>query len=164
MVSNTRKIVMSAMFAALICVATMIIKIQITPNGYVNFGDGIVMLAGFLLGPLYGFLAAGIGSALADLFAGFVVYMPATFVVKGLMAVVAVWVAKGLLRVVNKTLAIILATVLSELVMVLGYYIFEGFIYGFDVALLSMPGNAVQAIAGIISGAIFIRMFLKRRF
>ena len=114
MVGNTRKIVMSAMLSALICVATMIIKIQITPNGYVNFGDGVVILAGFLLGPLYGFMAAGIGSALADLLSGFVVYMPITFVVKGLMAVAAVLVAKGLFRVVNKTLAIILATVISE--------------------------------------------------
>ena len=142
----------------------MIIKIQITPNGYVNFGDGVVMLAGFMLGPLYGFMAAGIGSALADLLSGFVVYVPATFIVKGLMAVVAFYTTKVLFRVMNKIGSIILATVLAELVMILGYYIFEGFIYGFDVALLSMPGNAIQATAGIISGTIFIRMYDKRRF
>ena len=162
--NKTRKVVLSAMFAALICVATMIIKIQLTPNGYINLGDGVVMLSGFVLGPLYGFLAAGIGSALADLLSGFVVYIPATFVVKGFMAAVSVLAAKGLFRAMNNTLAIIFATVICELVMVLGYYIFEGFIYGFDVALLSMPGNAVQAAAGIISGTVFIKMFLKRRF
>ena len=48
--------------------------------------------------------------------------------------------------------------------MVLGYYIFEGFMYGFDVAFLSMPGNALQATAGIISGTVFIRMYEKHRF
>ena len=64
--NKTRKIVMTAMFAALCCVATMIIKIPSPLKGYLNLGDCIVLLSGFMLSPLYGFLAAGIGSALAD--------------------------------------------------------------------------------------------------
>ena len=42
-----------------------------------------------LLGAVLGFLAAGLGSALADLFSGYVVYAPVTFVIKGLMAFIA---------------------------------------------------------------------------
>ena len=87
--SKTRKIVLTAMFAALCCVATMIIKIPSPLKGYLNLGDCIVLLSGFMLSPLYGFLAAGIGSALADLFAGYVIYAPATFVIKGVMALIA---------------------------------------------------------------------------
>ena len=64
----TRKIVMSAMFAALVCIATMMIRIPSPLKGYLNLGDGIVLLAGWMLPPFYGFLAAGAGSALADLF------------------------------------------------------------------------------------------------
>ena len=69
-----RKIIMSALFAALACVATMIIKIP-TPgtSGYIHPGDAIVILSGAILGPVWGFFAAGIGSAMADLIGGYFV-------------------------------------------------------------------------------------------
>ena len=51
------------MFAALSCAATMVIQIPIA-TGYLNFGDGPCLLAGWILGPWYGFAA---GSALAVL-------------------------------------------------------------------------------------------------
>ena len=63
-----RKLVLSAMFAALSCAATMVIQIPIA-TGYLNFGDGLCLLAGWILGPWYGFAATGLGSALADLLA-----------------------------------------------------------------------------------------------
>ena len=56
------------MFAALSCAATMVIQIPIA-TGYLNFGDSLCLLAGWILGPWYGFAAAGLGSALADLLA-----------------------------------------------------------------------------------------------
>ena len=65
--TRTKKIVMAAMLAALACVATMIIKIPSPLKGYLNLGDCIVLVAGWMLSPTYGFLAAGLGSALADL-------------------------------------------------------------------------------------------------
>ena len=48
---------MSALFAALACVATMIIKIP-TPgtSGYIHPGDAIVILSGAILGPVWGYL------------------------------------------------------------------------------------------------------------
>ena len=47
------------MFAALSCAATMVIQIPIA-TGYLNFGDSLCrLLAGWILGPWYGF-AAGI--------------------------------------------------------------------------------------------------------
>ena len=64
--NTTRSLVLSSMFAALVCVATMVIKVPSPLNGYVNLGDSLVLLAGWLLPPAYGFMAAGIGSAMAD--------------------------------------------------------------------------------------------------
>ena len=49
-----RKLVLSAMFAALSCAATMVIQIP-NETGYLNFGDGLCLLAGLILGPWYGF-------------------------------------------------------------------------------------------------------------
>ena len=86
---STKKIVMASMLASLCCVATMIIKIPSPLKGYLNLGDCVVLLSGFMLSPLYGFFAAGIGSALADIFSGYVIYAPATFVIKGVMALIA---------------------------------------------------------------------------
>ena len=85
---KTKQIVTAALFAALACVATMVIKIPSPMDGYLNLGDCVVLAAGWLLAPGYGFLAAGLGSGLADLFSGYAAYAPATFVIKGLMALI----------------------------------------------------------------------------
>lgn len=46
-----RKIVTSAAFTALICVGTMIIQIPMPfTNGYVNLGDGFIIIGVWLLG------------------------------------------------------------------------------------------------------------------
>ena len=83
-----RKLVLSAMFAALCCVATMIIQFP-TVAGYTNIGEGMCLLSGLVLGPWYGMAAAGIGSGLADLLAGYGIYVPATLVIKALVALTA---------------------------------------------------------------------------
>ena len=70
--TRTKKIVLAALMAALACVATMIIKIPSPLKGYLNLGDCIVLVSGWMLSPTYGFLAAGLGSALADVFSGYV--------------------------------------------------------------------------------------------
>ena len=84
-----KKIIMTALLAALACVATMSIRIP-TPGtqGYIHPGDAIVILSGVILGPAYGLLAGGIGSALADLLGGYFIYVPITFAVKGMIAFV----------------------------------------------------------------------------
>ena len=83
-----RMLVLSAMFAALCCVTTMLVQFP-TVAGYTNIGEGMCLLAGLVLGPWYGFFAAGIGSGLADLLAGYAHYVPGTFIIKGIVALVA---------------------------------------------------------------------------
>ena len=149
---TTKTIVFTSLFAALICVATMIIKIPTSLNGYVNLGDGILLLSAWILPLPYGILAAGFGSALADFFAGYAVYIPATFVIKGLMSVVAYLCVKAFAKRINGTASRIFAAVLAELCMIGGYFLFEGAIYGFLPSLANIPANALQAVAGVIVG------------
>ena len=130
MKTNTKKIVTASMLAALCCVATMIIKIPSPLKGYLNLGDCVVLLSGWLLSPVYGFMAAGIGSALADIFSGYVIYAPATFIIKGIMAIIAHFCFKGMKK-IGVTPSRIIGGVLAEVEMVLGYFVFEGFMYGF---------------------------------
>lgn len=159
--NKTKKIVMAAMFAALCCVATMIIKIPSPLKGYLNLGDCIVLLSGFMLSPLYAFLAAGIGSALADVFAGYVVYAPATFIIKGVMALIAFYGFKLLHKKAGSTPSRIISGIVAEIVMVMGYFVFEGFMYGFAPSAVNIPANAVQGVAGIILGVILAKIFDK---
>ena len=94
--------VMAALFAALVCVATVAVRVPIpATQGYANLGDALVLLAAFFLGPLYGALAAGVGSALADLFAGYALYAPGTAVIKGLCAMTAAGLEPKRLRLVQ---------------------------------------------------------------
>ncbi len=163
MKTTTQKIVMASLMAALVCVATMIIKIPSPLKGYINLGDCIILLAGWLLSPTYGFLAAGMGSALADLFSGYVVYAPATFVIKGAMALVAFFGFKLLHNKIPKFPSRIISAVLAEILMILGYFVFEGFMYGFAASVVNIPANAVQGVAGIILGILLIKLFEKNK-
>ena len=43
--TKLKKIVIGALFAALTCVATMVIQVPSPANGYVNLGDGVVLLS-----------------------------------------------------------------------------------------------------------------------
>ena len=161
--NTTKRIVIASMLAALVCVATMIIKIPSPLKGYINLGDCVVLLSGWILSPLYGFLAAGIGSALADVFSGYITYAPATFVIKGLMAIIAYFGFRLLHKRLGSFLSRILSGTLSEIIMILGYFVFEGFLYGFVPSLVNIPANSVQGVAGLIIGTILIKVFEKNK-
>ena len=158
-----RLTVTASLLAALACIATVIIKIPSPMNGYINLGDCIVLISGWMLPSAYGFLAAGLGSSLADVFSGFISYAPATFVIKGLMAVIANCVFKLLKKKLGNTASWIVSGIAAEIFMILGYYVFEGsLLYGFVSSALNIPANGVQGIAGLIIGTVLIKIFEKR--
>lgn len=159
----THKIVTSAMFSALICVATMIIKIPSPLKGYINIGDCFVLLAGWALSPLYGFISAGLGSALADVLSGYVLYAPATFIIKGTMALIVYYGCKILRKKLNGTLSQIISSVVAEVFMILGYFIFEGILYGFIPSAVNIPPNAIQGAVGLVLGCLLIKFFEKNQ-
>ena len=161
--SKTQKIVLAALVAALACVATMIVKIPTPMKGYVNLGDCIVLVAGWILPPWYAFLAAGLGSALADLFSGYVIYAPATFLIKGVMALIAFVLFRVLKKVTGNFVARLLGGVSAEVWMVLGYFLFEGFLYGFGPSAVNIPANAAQGVAGLVIGCVLIKVLEKTK-
>jgi len=163
MKTNTQKLVIASMLAALCCVATMIIKIPSPFKGYLNLGDCVVLLAGWIMSPAYGFGAAAIGSALADVFSGYVIYAPATFVVKGVMALIAYFTQKVMQDKMGKTNSRIVGGILAEIMMIAGYFVFEGFLYGFAPSVVNIPANAVQGTVGLIVGNILVKMFEKTK-
>ena len=92
---GTFHVVFVALFAALICVGTMLVQIPIpATGGYANLGDGVILIAAFLMGTGYATAAAGLGSMLADLLLGYVSYAPGTLIIKAGAALIAGLLAK----------------------------------------------------------------------
>ena len=160
--TKTTKLITAAMMAALCTVATMVIRVPtIGTNGYVNIGDTIVLMCAWLLGPIYGGLAAGIGSGLADLLAGYGSYVPGTFVIKCAMAVAAAIVASKLYKTFNtklgKQISYLVSAVIAELIMVGGYFLYESTLLGYGIAAASsIISNMIQGITCLILGIILI--------
>ena len=165
---SLRKIVFAALMAALTTVATMIIRIPTPTQGYIHLGDGMVLLCGVLLGPGMGALAAGIGSMLSDLFAGYMSYVPGTFVIKALTALVGGWLNCRLTSGSTKCptpVRVALAGIPAEAVMVIGYFLYE---MGMEIAMgsnaaaaatavvVGVPMNIVQGVAGVIVCAVLL--------
>ena len=79
------------------------------------------------------------------------------------MAFVACIGFKLLSKFMNNRLSRTISGAAAEVLMVVGYFIFEGFMYGFISSAVNIVPNAVQGIAGIIFGAILIQIFEKRK-
>lgn len=80
---NLVNLAITALFTALVCVATMVFSIYVPATyGFFNLGESMVFLSAILFGPLVGAFAGGVGSALADLLLGYPHYAGATLLIK----------------------------------------------------------------------------------
>lgn len=173
---KTKEIIFAALFAALTCVTTMVIKLPTPTMGYIHPGDAVVLLSGLLLGPVYGGLAAGSGSMFADLFSGYLLYAPATFLIKFFTAVIVFYVARQFKKRFSQLPSTILSGFLGESFMVIGYFLFEIFVLtlsgeskltaagissGILAAAGSIPFNAIQGIFGVTIATILYPILNK---
>lgn len=155
-----RKIVIAALLAALTCVATMIIKIPTPTDGYINLGDVLVLYSAYILGPVWGALAAGIGSAMADVISGYMTYAPATLIIKAAVAVAAALLARAIpMGFKAKSVKFFICGIISELIMVFGYLLFEALFLGQGAAaIVGVPMNIIQAGAGVILSSVIMNI------
>lgn len=153
MKNNTKKLVFAALMAALTFVATTIIKLPSPTNGYIHPGDGLVFLSGVLLGPLYGGLAAGIGSMFVDLLSGYTHYVLGTFIIKMLAAMACGFLSKYLVNTVKKIVPrIILSSLVGAFIIVIGYFLYESIYLGYGFAAASgILGNIGQTAFGVVT-------------
>ncbi len=84
---NMREFALLGLFIALVAVSTMIVRVPIPQTtGYMNLGDSMVLLSASFFGPVGGFIAGGIGSALADILGGYPQWALWTLIIKGIEA------------------------------------------------------------------------------
>lgn len=159
---------LAGLLTGLILTSTMMFRIPMPfTNGYVHLGDTMIFLAVIVLGKKYGCLAAGVGSALADLLAGYTHYVPWTFVIKAVMALMIGIALEHFAE--NKTsgkhsanehpirvrLLEAVALIPAGLEMIAGYYVAASLMRGNWVTpLFSVPGNIAQYIVCAVIAAL----------
>ena len=153
--ADARLLALTGLFAALGCAGTMVIQVP-----------AVVILGAWLLGPAYGAAAGGVGPAMADLLSGYAVYVPATLVIKAVMALTAALLYRALNR-----RGLLLCALAAEVPMVLGYWLFDGLLAavsgGGDLVLCltasaaGLPSNLVQAAFGAAASTL-LALALRR--
>lgn len=163
----TNKLVLAGLMCALITLMTMVIQMPIpATKGYIHLGDCMIFFSVLLLGFKFGALAAGVGSALADLFTGYFHYVPITFVVKSVMALIMglcieYAVRKGYGKKAVKVVEAI-GMIAGGIFMVIGYYIAEVIMIGsFVTPVAAIPMNVAQFAVGAALAMALAAAFYK---
>lgn len=168
---TVKKMVLNGLLIALVFLTTCVTRFPgPVPQGYINFGDIIIMAAAIMLGRNSGFIAGAFGSALADIVMGYPVFAPVTFIVKGLEGYITGTIAysSNVKQSINNT-KIIIAVVTGALVMVAGYFFAELYVlklfdstFGYTAAIAELPANLVQggvsAAAGYVLAGVLGRV------
>ena len=164
--ADARLLALTGLFAALGCVGTMVLQVPSPTGGDMNLGDAVVILGAWLLGPVYGAVAGGVGPAMADLLSGYAVYVPATLVIKAVMALTAALLYRAL-----KKRGLFLCAAAAEVPMVLGYWLFDGALASLSgggalglcltASAAGIPSNLVQAAFGAAASTL-LALALRR--
>jgi uncharacterized membrane protein len=156
---SIRKLTTAGVLAAAIVLLTTLVSIPMPGGfGYINLGDVGVLLAGMLLGGGWGALCAGAASALSDVLLGYTVYAPATFVIKGLVALVA-----GLLFARTQKKIRFVALYPAALIVPAGYFLYEVLLYGAASAIPNILFNTLQCMVGAVIATVLGLMLLKTK-
>lgn len=156
----TKRIITLLVLFATVALTTTFVAIPVG-GGYFNFSDVAVVFAGlfiahFLKGATAGnliaaFLVTGLGAAAADYYLGYTMFVPITFIAKGLEAVMAYlsYNKKG-----AKHFSFLL---IGGILMAGTYFVGEAFFLkelgGMEYAIGEIfPTNTIQLLGGLIGG------------
>ena len=149
---NALKVAMVAVLTAVVVVFTLVVRIP-TAKGYLNLCDVAICFIAFTFGPWSAFIAAGLGTALADLISGYAQWAPISFVVHGVEGLLIALIVrqKG-----NEAVSIfrkLLAGLVCIATVSLGYFALSAlFISTASVAAAEIPGNIAQSGVGFVLG------------
>ena len=165
---TTYKLSLTAISAALVCVATMVISVYVpATRGYFNIGEIGVYSIAMLFGPVVGAFAGGVGSMLADLLLGYPVYAPATFVIKAVEGAIVGYLCSKTPSIIKtnwRLFTISAGIILGLLIGWIGTTYYTGEIelsiglpfLGYNLIVFSLPWFLWIGIAGLASTAITV--------
>lgn len=139
--------VYTALFAAIVCVTTFIVKLP-TMHGYIHIGDSMIYIASNVLPFPFGMIAGGIGGALSDMLGGYWIYVIPTFIVKNL---------NGLCFYILKTRKCklisargIIAALISSAITVVAYFFVNTLLFDLEYAITATPQEIAQGVGAFI--------------
>lgn len=153
---TTYRIAAFAVLIAVTAVFTYVIRIPVAPTrGYINFGDVAVFFAALTFGPVTALVSGGVGTAIADIIAGYGQWAPFSFLAHGLQGLVIGLIAgrRGRAGDTLRIVPILIATLAGTVVMGGIYFITGGIMVGFPAAAAEIPGNILQNVVGVAIGA-----------
>lgn len=157
------KLALAAVFAALVCVATLAIVISIpATSGYFNLGETVIYIAALLFGSLIGALAGG-GAAIADILVA-PQFAVGTLIIKGFEGAIVGFLDKKLQKMTrSRSLSATASIVIGGLEMVAGYFIYEQIVLGYPLAaaLVEVPFNIVQMLVGLVVAIPIMHIILR---
>ena len=163
---KTKKLCLAGLFAAIIYLTTAyFFHILAGPSGgYLHFGDAFIYLAGSVLPAPYAVAAGAIGAGLSDaLTPGAMIWLPATLIIKGLVALSFTSRRKTVLCIRNS-----IALVPACAITVVGYYI-AGVLLTGDTAggLAQIPVSLLQSAGSslcyVLCGYLLDRVKVKSK-
>ena len=153
---GVRTIAITGIMTAVVAVFTRSIMVPIG-TGFFNFSDVAIYFAAFAFGPWIGFVAGGVGAALADISLGYSQFAILTFFAHGLEGLVAGYLGwKSFSGKGDARLRMLLGWLAGTVVMVGLYFLGEAAVPavwgGLPQALTERPFNLLQNVAGGIVG------------
>jgi uncharacterized membrane protein len=162
---NTRDMVLSSLFIALVFVATKLINVELpisVNGGLVHLGTGMLYIIALGFGKRQGAIAGAFGMALFDIFSPWVIWAPGTFVVRWIMGYMVGAIAYSGGRKGKNLVWNIIAMLAGGIWMIVGYYIYEVILYkNWITAFASIPGDSLQIAIGA-PAALLAVMALKK--
>jgi len=156
---TTRAAILGLM-TALTVVFTYLVRIPVAPTrGYLNFGDVAIYFTALTFGPWTALITGGLGTALADILAGYTQWAPLTFLAHGLQGLAAGLIFRLIGRKSGESAsfraAALVFTFLAGSAVMMGlYFLFGSFMVGPGAAAAEIPGNLLQNLAGILIGTL----------
>lgn len=159
-----RLIALSGMFAAMITVMTTFIRIPASHNGYTHAGDSMIYLAAMVLPAPFAAAASSVGGFMADILAGAPEWAFATAIIKAINTLPFIAVRYYLKKLGRDNRIIspysIAMLIPTSLVTIVGYYIAEGLMFGFEASLVTtlltgwLQPTAGAAVFILVGGAL----------
>ena len=143
--SHLKKLTTASVFAAVIFLATWLLKIPL-PYGYAHLGDALIFSLALFLPLPYGIGASCVGACLADIASGYAIYAPFTFIIKPLCLTLFFLFKKNESRLLRFFIPSLIAAVLNLSL----YFAADMLLIDPSAAILALPGNLMQAAVSVI--------------
>lgn len=152
--SKVKDMVITSLLIGLVFIFTRFINIRLPISingGLIHLGNVMLFVSAIVFGKKKGAMAGAFGMALFDIMSGWMAWAPFTFVIRGAMGYIIGSIAEK--REGKNIMYNIFGIILGGIIMIAGYYITEGILYGNWISpMTSIPGNITQIVVGALLG------------